>query len=89
MLARCDASIVLKCIQFMDEDDSNGIPCSPLIVGRLNLQTSWLDGSLIKTSLDRQSAFTRRVQSGFSSKTAYLMHIDKAHNLLGCLGCAA
>jgi hypothetical protein len=34
-------------------------------------------------------AFIRYVQSDFSRKTAYLTCISKAHNLLGCLGCAA
>jgi hypothetical protein len=35
-------SIVLTCVQFCDDDDSRGIPCSPLIVEELQLQAIYL-----------------------------------------------
>jgi hypothetical protein len=38
ILDKWDTNIVLKCVQFWDDDDSRGISCSPLIVEELQLQ---------------------------------------------------
>jgi hypothetical protein len=38
ILDKWEISIVLKCVQFCDDDESRGIPCFPLIVVELQLQ---------------------------------------------------